>query len=130
MTASTTSHPTNPGVHDVTTKKEKEQVELMLKELTEEEIASFPDEHMPFRHLRAEKVSRNETRTVCAMIHCCHGRQCHLILTVYLTLYLTLYVLYSCIAGRWDQGDCQTESRLEMETRIPSRCDSAKLFRK
>jgi hypothetical protein len=44
-------------VYDDQTPEETEQVELILKELTEEQIASFPDEHMPLRHLRAEKVT-------------------------------------------------------------------------
>ena len=48
-----------PYGHDDVTEQEKEQVESILKELTVEEIQSFPDDHMPLRHLRAEKVRRN-----------------------------------------------------------------------
>lgn len=41
---------------DELTDQEKEDVEEILKALTADEIACFPDDHMPLRHLRAEKV--------------------------------------------------------------------------
>jgi hypothetical protein len=36
--------------------KEVAGVKEMIAALTQEEIDSFPDEHMPLRHFRAEKV--------------------------------------------------------------------------
>ena len=46
----------SPYSNDDITDEERRDVATMLTHLTEEEIASFPDDHMPLRHLRAEKV--------------------------------------------------------------------------
>lgn len=41
---------------EVLSKEETAGVQEMLNALTQEEIDSFPDDHMPLRHFRAEKV--------------------------------------------------------------------------
>jgi hypothetical protein len=42
--------------HDHMTEEETSGVQEMLQALAQEEIDAFADEHMPLRHLRAEKV--------------------------------------------------------------------------
>lgn len=42
--------------HDQPTEDETEGCRKILEELSPEEIVSMPDDHMPLRHLRAEKV--------------------------------------------------------------------------
>ncbi len=49
-------------IHDDITEKEKNDVEVILKELTKEEMDAVPDDHMPLRHLRAEKVRLHDNR--------------------------------------------------------------------
>lgn len=62
MTASESETPTTNSnhatmTHDHMTEQEVAAVKEMSLSFSSEEIASFPDEHMPLRHLRAEKVS-------------------------------------------------------------------------
>eukprot|EP00934_Nitzschia_sp_Nitz4_P009440 Nitzschia sp. Nitz4//scaffold267_size26297//1916//2834//NITZ4_008264-RA/size26297-augustus-gene-0.18-mRNA-1//-1//CDS//3329544890//9430//frame0 len=41
--------------HDHVTDEEKQAVQKMIESLSDEDVSSLPDDHMPLRHLRAEK---------------------------------------------------------------------------
>ena len=51
--------------NDNVTDQEMRDIATILTHMTQEEIASFPDDHMPLRHLRAEKVS---TWFICCVV--------------------------------------------------------------
>jgi hypothetical protein len=56
--------------HDKPTPAEEVGVSTILQALTDDEIARMPDNHMPLRHWRAEKVRRNPwmVQSVCGAI--------------------------------------------------------------
>ena len=64
---------TSPGVspslssslytHDQPTAEEERGISMILQALTEDEMSRMPDDHMPLRHWRAEKV--RFTRSTC-----------------------------------------------------------------
>jgi hypothetical protein len=51
--------------HDDVTSNEELDVATILQALTDDEIARMPDDHMPLRHLRAEKVRIPERPAQC-----------------------------------------------------------------
>ena len=54
--------------HDQPTPEEEKGVSMLLKALTDDEISRMPDDHMPLRHWRAEKVRRPACGSVSRLV--------------------------------------------------------------